>query len=148
MKAVRIFYHVTRKEYVKSILNSALMPGKTIGKCNKYYGMHGDPSYIYFWNKRNAKTLSKQVIRKEHKAISIKTHALLKITIPSSHSIERDYDQLLHILNERKIEDYRGAWVGPFLQQFGMKFHGPLSKKNLMHHIDSIPEHQWSCHIG
>ena len=148
MKTVRIFYHVTRKEYVNSILNSALTSGKTLGRCNKYYGRHGDPSYIYFWNKRNAKTLSKKIIRKEHGAFDIKTHTLLEITIPVNHPVERDYDQLLYILNNLKTKDWRNLWVKPFLQQFGIKFNGPLSKQNLMHHINLIPNHQWACHIG
>lgn len=148
-KTERKFYHFTRKENIESILNSYLYPGNVIGKNNAYHEMRGDPSYIYLFNENRAiGGIEFEMISPEKAVFRQETHSLLEITLPLSHSVEKDYDKLLFIFSDLKKKDWKKLVVEPFFWRLGMLFEGGLTKENLMYHMNLVLDDAWFGNVG
>jgi hypothetical protein len=100
------------------------------------------------YNKKEARDYSRKIIIREVDIWQPGTHTLLELTLSPAHPVERDYDQLLFVLNKPEVRDWKNYWVEPFLKRLGIEFNGSLSKENLMYHIDLIPDYVWECCMG
>lgn len=144
------FYHVTQKEYVEDILSEGLYPGKAVDNLNIYHGREGNRSHIYLWNEKNGRGHAGLILDSDENHVwTADEHTMVEIDMSEDHPLERDYDQLLHVLRYLdEDEDWRSTWVEPFLERFDIAFEGPLSEDNLRDHMDRIPETAWAEKVG
>ena len=150
-KELKKLYHTTRKEFVEDIISSSLYPGKIVNKRNTYQeSFYGDSNYIYFFDEMTTREICRlnYAMPNEEWGFNLKEHTILEVIIPDKHPIERDYDQLLHILSHPEKKRLRNSYVKPFLKRHGIEFKGRLSKNNLIKHIDLITDYVWSCCDG
>ncbi len=158
----RVFYHLTRTENAKSILENGLLPGNEIGKNNDWYGMHGNPGYVYTFSADSGvlKLLTplllfytpfvwakEKVSKKENREFGLPhKFSVLKVELPEDFKVERDYDQLLIYRSQREDELYRMARS---LSRGGAVPFGTLeTEEKIKDFIDKIPTKTWDRRTG
>jgi len=141
------FYHFTFKGCLSAILQEGLKPASQTGNQNEYLGTQGDPHYIYFWCEEKIKEIGIFVTLGVNPQITTRNAVLLEVVIDDS-LIERDYDQLLYMFNEKgvKKEDLlkrmtrMAKWWGTEIKNF--------SEQGIKEAIDIVPEDSWRKKVG
>lgn len=134
------FYHMTPIENVPLILSQGLRPSIQTGIYNNYFGIRGDPNYIYFWGSDIIRLIGIFSALGINPDITIKNTALLKIN--TDQFIERDYDQLLYLLRENDLEN-----LNPKAEKFGIELR-EFSEEEIKQGIDAIPKEVWNKKQG
>ena len=134
------FYHMTPIGNVPLILSQGLKPSAKTGIYNKYFGIRGDPNYIYLWGKDIIKLIGIFSALGINPAITIKNTALLKIN--TDQFVESDYDQLLYLLRENRLKS-----LSLKAEYFGIKLI-EFSEEEIKRGMDSISEEDWNKKRG
>lgn len=134
------FYHMTPIGNVPLILSQGLKPSAKTGVYNKYFGIRGDPDYIYLWGKDIIKLIGIFSALGINPAITIKNTVLLKIN--TDQFVERDYDQLLYLLQKNDLEG-----LSLKAEKFGIRLR-EFSEEKIKQGIDTISEEVWNKKQG
>lgn len=132
------------------ILKEGLLPAKITGNRVEHAGIKGDPNFIYLWNEKMMTWGAKRIVSDSFPTTWNRHNAaILRVSLPDDISIERDYDQVLHCLNDPENMDQRfEEWILPFFDRLNINFNGEPTKKNLVYHVDKIDDNTWDDLVG
>ncbi len=144
------FYHATKKQYISSILNEGLKSPTYTGTQNTYYGVKGNPNFVYL-NSLNGIRFVKKLISEGvyPKEFWNDNTVLLEAKLDDNVQIERDFDQVLLAMwnskNENKAEFYKEY----FKKLFGLDFDLDPTEENLVSFCrEKISDELWDKRIS
>lgn len=157
----KIFYHLTAKENVESILKRGLMTGKEIGKNNEWFGKKGDSNFTYLFS-RESKVLHDfvplAVLRAPYNFImekiskgydigfwSLWKFSAIRVELPANFIVERDYDQV-YVYAEN--EDAGLSKALKTLSEREIDVSVTRDYTSILNFVDNIPEKTWNNNSG
>ena len=147
-------YHITLNDRIDSILQRGLLPAKDFKHLGFDQPYPSDDNYVYLFNSIRMHKNIKKVLT-ESDGSWLKDKVLLEVKPPSTHPLEREYDQatislrlsgeaLNWFLEGRKqnsAEDYVRYY---FQKTYGIKYTGSYTIKDIIIFVDSkISDHDW-----
>jgi len=155
----REFHHITRKEYLPTILGEGDEPGEGL-KPRSETGKQGwenngaDPNWIYL---TTAPSLEKLYEMAEQVGTRFPRDNVerdtLTVALPEDQ-VERDYEQVLNMLrmSDENLEKLGGgtdrrAILSEVFKNAGLTFEGDLTEENIKAQLDKIPteKYDWMC---
>ena len=140
------FYHFTFLENVPGILREGLRPGAETEKANTYFGIKGDPEYIYLWGEKIISTISTLTYLGVNPKITPDTAVLFGVLM-REEEIERDYDQVITAQAIREPD----SKLFLRLQERIKKIGGVLDEASIegaRRAVDSISDDIWETKMG
>ena len=137
-------FHVSRD--VSKILAQGLKPGAEVSQHNEYFGMRGDPHYIYLWCEEITKTIAIFAAIGINPDITIRNTILLMIEL-DERTVERDYDQLFYLW--RSVQQGHKNLKDLYIRAKGLSIAPEeWSEAGIRHGIDAVPNEQWKKRPG
>ena len=155
-EGARVFYHVTFKSRLESILKHGLLPAKDIAPLGFDQPYPSDDGYVYLFNSARMKRNLERT-----KASWLEDKALLKVILPASHPTEREYDQasiplrlsgdaLAWFFRERGGLKDAAASAREYVRNYfrkahGLEFDGEFTVEGVRAYVDErISDRQWA----
>jgi len=158
-------YHITFKSRVESILEQGLLPARNLEPLGFEQPYPSDDNYVYLFNAiRIRKNITKVLTQSDGTWLNDKE--ILEVKLPSTHPLEREYDQatitlrlsgdeLKWFLKDRSqfsgtlmnlAEDYVRYY---FKRTHGIEYEGNFTIKDVCEFIDSnISDQEWNENDG